>query len=168
MYRTYMFVHCLLIHEKVSLRLPIALSCIWFTTSSICRLRSYAASGYGLASDLTGAWQFCCCSAPCTLEQEFAQGVGDNLPTLCEDDWGIVNGHQLMWADVTPSLTSIWRMAYTVKYHTACKTQWWHFIAGFTFKFNLDSLEVSVHTSWPSCQPTSSKMSLGFMPKWNK
>ena len=76
---------------------------------------------------------------------ELGQGSGNSSPTLCEGHRGIFNMHQLMLADRTPSFTSIQGTAHRLMKH-GDET------LGQRFKPRLDSLEVSVRTSWPPYQ----------------
>ena len=65
---------------------------------------------------------------------QFARSAGDRSPTLCEEHCVIFQVHQLMLADGTPSLTSIWGTAHTMKHDPACKTPRWQLITGSAFE----------------------------------
>ena len=101
------------------------------------------------------AWLYCWCNAICRLgeEFEFGQGASNSSPTLHKGHSGFFNIHQWMPVDRTPGLTSIQGMAHTLMNYPACETPGWEFIAGSGFEPKLHSLEASVHTSKPSCQP---------------
>ena len=92
-------------------------------------------------------------------------GAGNCSLTIHKWHRGTFNGHQLMPADGMPvSLPS--EGLHTLMHHPACEAHFkllrspgWQLITVLIFKPRLDSLEVSVHTSMPSCQPSKEVLS---------
>ena len=119
------------------------------SSSLVCHTKlwgSITGQGHGCAADAVPSVGY-------DRNLEVVQSAADNSPTIHEGRHGMFNVHQIIPADWTASLTCFRGMAHTSTNHPACETLGRQFIAGSGFKPRLDTLEVSLHTLRPSCQP---------------